>query len=122
MEGRMFRGRRAVALGLLALVVGLALAPAAGAQRREFKVEEATIADIQRAIQRRQVTTADVVNAYLERIKAYNGTCVDQPHGILGPISMVAHAGKVNALITLNLRPKNRLAWGFDERKARSMT
>ena len=35
---------------------------------------------------------------------------------------MIPNAGKVNALITLNLRPTNRLAWGFDDRKARSMT
>src|SRR5205807_1159402 len=27
-----------------------------------------------------------------------------------------------NALITLNLRPAHRAAWGFDDRKARSMT
>ena len=43
--------------------------------------------------------------AYLERIQAYNGTCVDEPEGILGPITMIPNAGKVNAMITLNLRP-----------------
>ena len=89
---------------------------------RSFKIEEATIADIQEAIQRRQITTTDVVKLYLERIKAYNGTCVNEPQGILGPITMIPHAGKVNALMTLNLRPQNRLAWGFDARKARSQT
>ncbi len=89
---------------------------------RSFKIEEATIADIQEAIQRRQITTTDVVKLYLERIKAYNGTCVNEPQGILGPITMIPHAGKVNALMTLNLRPQNRVAWGFDARKARSQT
>jgi len=47
---------------------------------------------------------------------------VNQPQGILGPISTIPHAGKLNALITLNLRPQTREAWGFDARKARSIT
>ena len=75
---------------------------------RSFKIEEATIADIQKAIQRRQITTTDLVKLYLERIKAYNGTCVNEPQGILGPITMIPHAGKLNALMTLNLRPRPR--------------
>ncbi|MBE2316116.1 amidase [Solirubrobacter sp. CPCC 204708] len=125
------RRRRAAFAGAFAMVIGLGAAPAAHAsgdrdwdwdRGRGFKIEEATIADIQHAIQRRQVTTTDVVKLYLERIKAYNGTCVSEPQGILGPITMIPHAGKVNALITLNLRPKHRVAWGFDARKARSQT
>lgn len=116
------RMRVAVASAVLwALCMGLA--PVAGAHTsRGFRIEEATIADIQKAILRHQVTTTDVVEDYLRRIKAYNGTCVNQPQGILGPISTIPHAGKVNALITLNLRPKARAAWGFDARTARSMT
>ena len=42
--------------------------------------------------------------------------------GILGPITTIPHARQINALSTLNLRPAARKAWGFDERKARSMT
>jgi len=42
--------------------------------------------------------------------------------GILGPITTIPHARQVNALSTLNLRPPTRTTWGFDERKARSMT
>jgi Asp-tRNA(Asn)/Glu-tRNA(Gln) amidotransferase A subunit family amidase len=42
--------------------------------------------------------------------------------GILGPITTIPHARQVNALSTLNLRPPERKIWGFDERKARSMT
>lgn len=87
-----------------------------------FELEEATIAEIHRAILSKQITSTDLVNAYLERIKAYNGTCVNEPEGILGPISTIPNAGKINALMTLNLRPAARVAWGFDERKARSMT
>ena len=87
-----------------------------------FQVEEATIDDIQQAILSRKLTTTQLVNLYLERIKAYNGTCVNEPEGILGPISTIPNAGKLNALMTLNLRPATRIAMGFDDRKARSMT
>jgi hypothetical protein len=58
----------------------------------------------------------------LKRIQAYNGTCVKQPQGILGPITPVAHARQINALSTLNLRPAARASWKFDARKARSLT
>jgi amidase len=87
-----------------------------------FHLEEATIADIQHAILDRQLTATQLVTMYLKRIQAYNGTCVNQPNGILGPISVIPHAGKLNALMTLNLRPQTRVAWGFDSRKARSQT
>ena len=109
---------------LLACVVMLAVALPAGAQKSPapFHVEEATIDQIQQAIRSRQVTTVGVVEQYLRRIKAYNGTCVNQPQGILGPITTIAHARQINALSTLNLRPASRLKWGFDDRKARSLT
>src|SRR5262249_4763148 len=69
-----------------------------------------------------QITATDLVTMYLTRIKAYNGTCVQEPQGILGPVSPIAHAGDINALMTLNLRPPARKKWGFDDRKARSLT
>jgi amidase len=101
----------------------LALCGAAGqAQRPAFQVHEATIADIQRAIQSRRITTVGVVEQYLRRIKAYNGTCVNEPQGILGPVTTIPKAGQINALATLNLRPAARERWGFDARKARSLT
>jgi Asp-tRNA(Asn)/Glu-tRNA(Gln) amidotransferase A subunit family amidase len=59
---------------------------------------------------------------YLERIKAYNGPAVNQPYGILGPITTIPHAKGINALSTLNLRPAARKAWGFDDHHARTMT
>jgi Asp-tRNA(Asn)/Glu-tRNA(Gln) amidotransferase A subunit family amidase len=40
----------------------------------------------------------------------------------LGPITTIPNAGQINALQTLNLRPATRAEWGFDDRKARSMT
>jgi len=94
----------------------------AQARTPSFTVEEATIADIQRALLQKRVTTVGLVERYLRRIKAYNGTCVNEPQGILGPITTIAHARQINALSTLNLRPAARRTWGFDARKARSLT
>ncbi len=88
----------------------------------KFDIQEKTIAQIQQAILSKQITTRGVVEAYLKRIQAYNGTCVKQPQGILGPVTTIKHARQINALSTLNLRPAARKAWKFDARKARSMT
>ena len=87
-----------------------------------FEIQEATIAQIQQAILKKQITTRGVVEAYLKRIQAYNGTCVNEPQGLLGPVTTMAHAKQINALSTLNLRPAARAAWKFDPRKARSQT
>ena len=87
-----------------------------------FEVAEAGIADIQSALLSKRVTTVQIVRAYLARIRAYNGTCVKQPQGILGVIEPIPNAGQINALMTLNLRPATRRQMGFDDRKARSMT
>jgi Asp-tRNA(Asn)/Glu-tRNA(Gln) amidotransferase A subunit family amidase len=87
-----------------------------------FRLHESTIAAIQAAIRSGEVTSTELVELYLARIKAYNGTCVEQPAGILGPITTIPSAGQINALSTLNLRPVARRARGFDDRKARSMT
>jgi len=90
--------------------------------KQEFSVVEAKITDIQQALLKKQITTEQLVNQYLSRIKAYNGTCVKEPQGILGAITTIPNAGQINALATLNLRPATRKAWGFDDRKARSLT
>jgi len=105
-------------------ILGLA-AVSAGAQTKSparFHLQEAGIADIQRAILAKQITATGVVELYLKRIKAYNNACVSEPSGILGPITTIPHAKQINALSTLNLRPAARVKWGFDERKARSLT
>src|SRR4029079_7583558 len=91
-------------------------------RRAPFQVEEATIAGIQQALQQKQITTVGLVEQYLWRVQAYNGTCVNQPQGILGPVTTIPHARQINALVTLNLRPATRGKWGFDPRKARSLT
>lgn len=109
----------AIMLGCIVAGGWASILPAASAT---FHLQEATISDIQNAILAKQLTTEQLVKLYLTRIQAYNGTCVNQPEGILGPISTIPDAGQINALQTLNLRPDTRKAWGFDVRKARSMT
>jgi Asp-tRNA(Asn)/Glu-tRNA(Gln) amidotransferase A subunit family amidase len=99
--------------------------PPSGAPRDNyggFDINEASIPDIQNAILHHQVTATAIVDDYLQRIKAYNGTCVSQPDGPLGHVEMIPNAGKVNALMTLNLRPSTRTAWGFSDHYARSQT
>jgi amidase len=109
----------------LALASFIVLAPSlASAQSAKFQIEEATIEDIQAAILKRELTSTRVVQLYLNRIKAYNGTCVRMPDGVLGagPIAPIKNARQLNALMTLNLRPATRARLGFDARKARSLT
>src|SRR3989442_7550620 len=94
------------------------------AQTAKFRIEEAAIEDIQSAILRGELTSTRIVDIYLNRIKAYNGPCVNQPDGVLGlgPITPIKNARQLNALLSLNLRPAKIQALGFDPRKARSMT
>ena len=109
---------------LLAAVLIVLTMAGSSAQPRPaaFHLHEATVGDIQQALLKKQITTVRLVEAYLGRIKAYNGTCVNEPQGILGPVTTIARAGQINALSTLNLRPAARTRWGFDARKARSLT
>lgn len=134
MKSRLSRPRRYLRLPGIALsaacvlalgqpgVSRAAAATAAVPAQAAFKIEEATIADLQRAILAKQVTTTEIVQLYLARIKAFNGPGVEEPEGLLGPIKTIPHAKGINALMTLNLRPATREALGFDARKARSMT
>jgi amidase len=112
--------RNATACALLTL--GLGAIGNVGAAPAKFHLEEATLTQIQAALLSKQITTEQLVKLYLARIKAYNGMCVKMPKGLLGPIETIPHAGQINALQTLNLRPATRKTLGFDERKARSMT
>src|ERR1051326_4302080 len=111
----------ALSLAMTASLAGMAQAQPAGAGKK-FQIVEATIADIHKAIRSKQLTATQLVNMYLARIKTYNGTCVNEPQGILGPVSPIPHSGALNALMTLNLRPRTRTKWAFDKRKGRSMT
>src|SRR5262245_36354815 len=80
-------GRLLVGLAVAAVSAGLmpatlaregggqdAAAPRRGA--RGFHVEEATIADVHRAIQEGATTCRAIVQSYIERARAYNGACV----------------------------------------------
>jgi amidase len=63
---------------LTALVLGLTLVCTvigAGQSRSAFAIEEATIGSIHAAITSGQTTCRGVVQAYIERAKAYNGVC-----------------------------------------------
>ena len=94
-----------------AAILGLLPTISGAAEKKAFQLEEATIADVHRAILARQLTATQLVNDYLKRIAAYNKTCVkgavDPATGLqLGDIEPIEHAGRLNALITLNLRGK----------------
>jgi len=123
MFGRMQQGylKQCMSMCICSVLLTITLSPSASAANK-FHLEEATIADIQNAIVTRQITTQELVKLYLKRIKAYNGVCVKEPQGLLGPVETIPHAGQLNALSTLNLRPATRKEWGFDDRKSRSMT
>jgi amidase len=114
--------RVGIGVALSAAVATTVLVQTPKPAQATFQVHEASIEQIQHAIINKQVTTVDLVNMYLARIKKYNGQCVQQPEGILGPIITIPRAQQVNALATLNLRPAARKAWGFDDRKARTLT
>jgi amidase len=100
---------------------------ASAADSRRFGLEEATIADVHRAFRAKQLTATQLVNLYLNRIKAYNGTCVqgdlDPATGLhLGDITPIANAGQLNAFITLNLNEEKRIALGFPAKVKRTHT
>src|SRR5499427_2450872 len=90
--------------------VHLALMAKAAAAPR-FHLEEATIADVHRAIRAKEITAEQLVQFYFRRIEAYNGTCVrgevDPATGLMfGEITPIENAGQVNAYMTLNIRGK----------------
>jgi amidase len=105
-----FNSHRIVAILSLALLA-LARARDAAAQTRGFHLEEATIADVHRAIRAKQITATQLVQMYFKRIEAYNGVCVksdrDPATGLmLGDLTPIENAGQLNAYMTLNIRGK----------------
>src|SRR5262245_54733511 len=98
-------------LSVAGIAIALVCAPQLTSGANAFHLEEASIADVQRAIRAKQITAVDLVNLYLKRIEAYNGTCVkgevDPATGLMyGELTPVANAGQVNAYMTLNIRGK----------------
>ncbi len=98
-------GEKAFRTAMASLVIGLWPFAASG-----FHLEEATIADIHRAILAKELTATELVGLYLKRIAAYNGQCVkgdaDASGFVLGDIEPIEHAGKLGAIMTLNVRGK----------------
>ncbi len=60
---------------LMVSVAVLALLVRGTSAQGRFRVEESTIADVHNAITSGQATCQGVVQAYIDRAKAYNGTC-----------------------------------------------
>src|SRR5262245_1857107 len=76
-EGTMLR-QQTMLFARSAIVVAVLATMASGkvhAQATPFHLLEATIPDVHRAIQEGQVTCRGLVEAYLNRARAYNGTC-----------------------------------------------
>jgi Asp-tRNA(Asn)/Glu-tRNA(Gln) amidotransferase A subunit family amidase len=72
------RKRWLLIAGLAAIAGGCArepTAPASSAAQGSFAIEEATISELHAAIKSGQTTCKGVVEAYIERAKAYNGVC-----------------------------------------------
>jgi Asp-tRNA(Asn)/Glu-tRNA(Gln) amidotransferase A subunit family amidase len=96
-------------LGLAVLCSALLPVTAEAASAPRFHLEEATIADVHRAIRANETTAQQLVQLYFRRIEAYSGSCVngevDPATGLmLGNITPIENAGQVNAYITLNIR------------------
>ena len=94
------RSVRVRATASVVAMLGVVVTGGAAQRTPVFDVHEATIAGIRNALQAKRVTTVGIVEQYLRRIKAYNGVCVNEPKGILGPITTIPHAGQINALST----------------------
>jgi Asp-tRNA(Asn)/Glu-tRNA(Gln) amidotransferase A subunit family amidase len=97
------------------------------AKKTVFRLEEATIAGVHRAFRAKGLTATELVNRYLERIRAYNGVCVsgdvDAATGLqLGDITPIPNAGQLNAFITLNLKEDKRTKLGFPDKLKRTHT
>jgi hypothetical protein len=117
--GRIRRLAFEVAASLAALTVA---ADAVAAERGDgqFEIVEATIDDVHGAIRAKEITAVGLVET-ISRASRPNGTGA-RARGLLGRVETIRNAGQINALSTLNLRPAARKEWGFDDRKARSMT
>ncbi len=91
---------------LLIFALWLTAGPATAAP---FHLEEASIADVHRAMLAHELTATQLVTLYLKRIDAYNGRCVagaiDPATGLqLGEVTPEPKAGQLNAIITVNRR------------------
>jgi amidase len=92
-----------------AIVSAVALTVFACNSAQAFTLEEATIKQVHQAMLKGQLSSQDLLQQYMKRISAFNGTCMqgeaDAATGRqLGTATPVENAGQLNALITLNVR------------------
>jgi len=95
---------------ILAALVGMALCGPLNAAEA-FHLQDASIADVHRAMLAKQLSAEQLVAYYLKRIEAYNGRCVngavDPATGFqLGDVEPKEKAGQLNAIMTVNIRGK----------------
>lgn len=64
-----------IAVWICTALPGLAAAAQAATEQRPFRIEEATIADLHRAITAGTTTCSSIVQSYVQRARAYNGVC-----------------------------------------------
>jgi amidase len=95
------------------------LSPGAGlaAAKTIFHLEEATIADVHRAIQQGETSCTAIVRAYIDRARAYNGTCTQLLTRDGAPVTAGAGAVRAGAAVSF---PSSTTAIGsvlprFDE-------
>jgi amidase len=69
------RHRRNMLILAVVLMLPFVILTANASAKTKFQVEEATIADIHQAIKSNRITCTELVQAYIDRAKAYNGVC-----------------------------------------------
>src|SRR4051812_24667829 len=67
--------RRLIFAALASVAFVSAAAPGVASAAGKFHLEEATIDDIHSAIKSGEITCKGLVQAYMARVKAYNGVC-----------------------------------------------
>jgi len=94
------RPRRWLQSALAGTLLIVSLAPALAVAAAAFQVAEASIDDIQEAIQSGETTCVGVVQAYIDRAKAYNGVCTALVTEDGGPIAAALGAVRAGSPVT----------------------
>jgi amidase len=69
---------------------------------RSFRIEEATIAEVHRAIQQGETTCKAIVQAYIDRARAYDGTCTQLVTRDGAPIPAVAGVTRAGSAVSFS--------------------
>src|SRR5258708_33699924 len=97
MRVRSLRSKIALFSTGVAVLCAAHLALMSTASAEQFHLEEATIANVQRAIRAKEITAEQLGQLYFKRVAAYNRTCVksqsDPATGLmLGELTPIANA------------------------------